>query len=95
MDAAYNAAEFAAKGLILLKQDDLPGSHGGIVSLFGQLYVKTKKIGKEIGRGLNTALKLRNVARYKPDALLLEEDAKDVLYLAERVIETLSKRIDD
>ena len=34
-------------------------------------------------------------ARYKPDALLSEEDAKDVLDLAERVIETLSKRIDD
>jgi len=66
-----------------------------MVSLFGQLYVKTKEVGREIGWGLNTALKLRNMARYKPDALLSEEDAKDVLDLAERVIETLSKRIDD
>lgn len=95
VDGAYNAVELAAKGLILLKQDDLPGSHGGMVSLFGQLYVKTKEVGREIGRGLNTALKLRNMARYKPHALLSEEDAKDVLDLAERVIETLSKRIDD
>lgn len=38
VDAAYNAAELTAKALILFKQDDLPGSHGGIVSLFGQLY---------------------------------------------------------
>ncbi|MCX7793531.1 MAG: nucleotidyltransferase domain-containing protein [Thermodesulfovibrionales bacterium] len=35
IDAGYNAAELAVKALILLKQDDLPGSHGGIASLFG------------------------------------------------------------
>ena len=29
IDGAYNAAELAAKALILMKQDDLPGSHGG------------------------------------------------------------------
>jgi len=29
IDAGYNAAELAAKALILLKQDNMPGSHGG------------------------------------------------------------------
>lgn len=93
VDAGYNAAELAAKALILLKQDDLPGSHGGIVSLFGQLYVKTNEMDKEIGRGLNMALKLRNMARYKPDGPITREDAKDVLGLAERLIEIVSEKI--
>ena len=90
LDAAYNAAELAAKALILLKQDDLPGSHGGIVSVFGQLYVKTNEVDKAIGRELNRSLKLRNMARYKPHALLTKEDAKNVLKLAEGLIRIVS-----
>jgi len=56
VDAAYNAAELAAKDLILCKQDDLPGSHGGIVAGFGKLYVKTEELDKSIGRELITLL---------------------------------------
>lgn len=93
VDAAYNAAELAAKGLILLKQDDLPGSHGGVVNLFGQLYVKTNEIDKEIGRGLNVALRLRNEARYKPNSLLNKDDAQNVLRLAEDLIKIVSEKI--
>ncbi len=93
VDAAYNAAELAAKALILHKQDDLPGSHGGVVSLFGKLYVKTGELDKVIGRGLNASLRVRNVARYKPDALLSKEDAEDVLKLAERLLQIASDKI--
>lgn len=94
IDAAYNAAELAVKALILLKQDDLPGSHGGAVNVFGQLYVKTDEIDKEIGRALNMALKLRNEARYKPDALFSQENAHFVLDLAENLISIASKKYD-
>lgn len=93
IDAAYNAAELAAKGLILLKQDDLPGSHGGVVSVFGKLYIKTNEVDKEIGRRLNIALKLRNEARYKPDAILTKEDALEVLNLAKELVEIVYKSL--
>ena len=92
IDAAYNAAELAAKALILLKQDDLPGSHGGIANVFGQLYVKTNELDKELGRTLNLALKLRNEARYKPDAVLSPENTRFVLELAEKLIDIASKQ---
>lgn len=92
VDAAYNAAELAAKALILSKQDDLPGSHGGVVSVFGQLYVKTNELDKALGRELNTALKLRNTARYKANVLLTKEDAKGVLDLAEKLITVMSEK---
>jgi uncharacterized protein (UPF0332 family)/predicted nucleotidyltransferase len=90
VDAAYNAAELATKALILLKQDDLPGSHGGVVAVFGQLYVKAGIVDRELGRDLNVTLKLRNEARYRPDATLTAENAATVLDLAERLI-TLAK----
>jgi len=93
IDAAYNAAELAAKGLILLKQDDLPGSHGGVVSMFGKLYIKTNVINKETGRRLNIALKLRNEARYKPDVLFTKENALDVLNLAKELVKIIYKSL--
>ena len=93
VDAAYNAAELAAKALILCKQDDLLGSDGGIVSTFGQLYVKTQEVNKSIGRELNRTLQLRNLARYKPDSLLNKQDAEALLKLAEELITTLSDKI--
>ena len=44
--------------LILFKQDDLPGSHGGIVRVFGQLYVKNSELDKVIGREFDKLLPL-------------------------------------
>ncbi|MCS7178984.1 MAG: HEPN domain-containing protein [Anaerolineae bacterium] len=86
IDAGYNAAELAAKALILRKQDDVPGSHGGIVSLFGALYVKTGEVDAELGRRLNRALQLRNEARYRPGARLTKEDAEEVIRLAQALL---------
>ncbi len=94
IDAAYNAAELAAKGLILLKQNDVPGSHGGVVNLFGQLYVKPNEIEKSVGRSLNLALKLRNEARYRPNAILNRENAREVLNLAGSLIRMIDAKLD-
>ncbi|MFH1242161.1 MAG: HEPN domain-containing protein [Pseudomonadota bacterium] len=92
IDAGYNAAELAGKALILLKQDDLPGSHGGVVSLLGQLYVKTELTDKTVGRNLNRSLKLRNEARYRPDAVFSEKDARFVLDVAEKLLDLARNR---
>ena len=93
IDAAYNAAELAAKALILLKQDDLPGSHVGLVSLFGQLYGKTGEVDPELGRRLNRALKLLNEAHYRPGISFRDEDAKEVLELASALMEVLEQKV--
>lgn len=90
VDAAYNACELAMKGLILLIEDDLPGSHGGIVGKFGELYVKVGKFPKETGRKVNQSLELRNQARYKFLARIGREEADSVIELASLLIEKLS-----
>ncbi len=92
IDAAYNAAELVAKAMILLKQEDLPGSHGGVVSLFGQLYVLSGEVDKELGRSLHLALKWRNEARYKPNALVSQENAQYVVNLAQDLLH-LARRL--
>lgn len=85
IDAGYNGAELAIKALILLKQDDLPGSHGGIASLFGQLYIKSGEVNRELGRALNRALELRNRVRYRIDASFSKEEAYSVIDLAREI----------
>lgn len=64
VDTAYNACELAIKGLVLLRLPDIPGSHGGIVKKFGELFVKSGEVPKELGRQMNLALEKRNNARY-------------------------------
>ncbi|RLC71889.1 MAG: hypothetical protein DRI26_04185 [Chloroflexi bacterium] len=63
-----------------------------MVSSFGQLYVKTGEVEKQIGRDLNLALKLRNEARYKPGALLRRENAVELLSLARRLLEFVEEK---
>lgn len=90
VDAGYNAAELAIKGLILLIEDDLPASHGGIVGRFGELYVKSGKFERAIGRELNQSLELRNQARYKFSARIAREEADSTIKIASFVIDQLT-----
>jgi uncharacterized protein (UPF0332 family)/predicted nucleotidyltransferase len=93
VDGAYNSAELAVKGLLVLEVNDLPGSHGGIAQKFGELYVKSGAVKREIGRKLNRCLDLRNSARYKFTAKVGKEDAHGVLDLAEDMISLLEKEL--
>jgi hypothetical protein len=94
VDAAYNACELAIKGLLLLRLPDIPGSHGGIVNKFGELYVKTGEVPKEMGREIGIALERRNNARYEPHAPITEEHAEEIIDLGERLREILEKKLE-
>lgn len=89
MDAAYNAAELAVKSLVL--KLDVPGSHGGLVGRFGELYIKTGIYEKALGRQLNHALERHNQARYRYQAVIKRGDAQAVIELA-RTLKELAER---
>lgn len=93
VDGAYNAAELCAKGLLLLKLEDMPGSHGGIIKKFGEVWTKTDLLPKEMGRGLNKGFELRNQAGYERHASIGENEAKEILALAEQFISALSAEL--
>ena len=95
VDGAYNAAELCAKGLLLLKVKDLPSSHGGIVQKFGEVWIKSGLLPREMGRRLNKASELRNQARYEPHANIGEDEAKETLALADQFIAALSQKLGD
>ncbi|MEW5766024.1 MAG: HEPN domain-containing protein [bacterium] len=91
VDLSYNSAELVVKGLILLKQDILPQSHGGVVGRFGEIYVKTGILPPHLGRNLNNSLEQRNKARYDWHAEIDKDKAQKVINLAQELIEILEK----
>lgn len=93
VDGAYNAAELCAKGLLLLKLEDIPSSHGGIIQKFGELWIKTDLLPREMGRGLNKGFELRNQARYERHVRIREDEAKVILAPTEQFIDALSAEL--
>ncbi len=93
LDGAYNAAELAAKGLLALRLKDLPGSHGGVVTLFRREYVATGIVGLEYSSRLGKGLELRNKARYAPEAVITAEQAREVLSLAQELSALLEQKV--
>jgi len=95
VDAAYNAAELCAKGLLLLKMDKIPTSHGGVVIKFGEIYIiKEGLVERNVGRAMNKALALRNKSRYDRHALIGSTEAKEVFKLTEDMIRILDKALE-
>lgn len=94
IDAGYNACELAIKGLLFLKLPDIPGPHGGIVNKFGELFVKTGEVPKEMGREISLALKKKNNARYEPHAQMTKETAEEIISLGERLRRVLEKKLE-
>ena len=95
VDAAYNAAELCVKGLLLLKIDQLPGSHGGLVGRFGELYIKDGSLPRDLGRRLNRALELRADARYNYAAQVTEDMAQEAIELAKELLGYLDQALAD
>lgn len=86
-DLGYNAAETAVKALLLLKMDNLPKTHGGIIKRFGDLYVQTCKLSHTLVQDLYSALETRIRAGYEEKSVITREDAKEVLTLADQLLQ--------
>lgn len=95
LDGAYNSAELAVKGFLVMKMADLPGSHGGIIQRFGEAYIRTGKVERSIGRRLNVCLELRNSAHYKFSSRINREDADLVITLAGDLIALLERELSE
>jgi uncharacterized protein (UPF0332 family) len=73
------------KSPLLRCDDDLPGSHGGIAARFGELFIRSGKLDKALGREIHQALEKRNRARYRYLAAIGRADAEEIIEAAERI----------
>jgi len=93
-DAGYNAAELCVKGLLLLKLDDLPKTHSGVVTRFGEVYVKPQLVPASTERELRQALERRNKARYDYHADITERDVEKTLSLVSELVSRLTAEVE-
>ncbi len=93
VDGAYNAAELAVKGALMLRIKDLPTSHGGLIQIFSREYIVPGLATREYATRLGRALELRNKARYARAADITREHADYVTSLAQELMHFLSEQL--
>jgi len=98
LNRAYYAAFYAARALLATKELD-SAKHSGVLSLFGQHFVRTGVVGGEHGRALNAMFRLRLRSDYQDFIDLKPEEVRQHLDDAEAFVaavrEALSSLLGD
>jgi len=95
VDLAYNAAELCIKGLLRLSGEAIPRTHGGIITRFSELYVRSGHISEVLGRDLHLGLEQRNKARYDWHAEIGERDAARSVAVARNLAQYLQAKLSE
>jgi uncharacterized protein (UPF0332 family) len=81
----YYAMFFMAEAVLLTK-GLITSSHKGVISLFGEQFVKTGIFERELGKALNDAYDKRIIGDYGVGFTVTEEESKDLLEKAKNFI---------
>ena len=84
----YYAMFFMAEAVLLTKSLTA-SSHKGVISLFGEHFVKTKILERNLGKALNDAYDKRLVGDYGVGFTVTEQQAKDLLTTAQDFVRKL------
>ncbi|MBI2266736.1 MAG: HEPN domain-containing protein [Armatimonadetes bacterium] len=75
---SYYAMFYAAEALLLIKNLSF-SSHKGVISAFGEHFVKTGVLPREMGRELNRAFEKRQLGDYEYTFVISEHEAAEIL----------------
>ncbi|KAF5414127.1 MAG: hypothetical protein C5S48_09960 [Candidatus Methanogaster sp.] len=91
---AYYAMFYSAEAVLLTKNLSF-SSHRGVISAFGEYFVKTDIFPRDMGRELNRAFEKRQLGDYEYTFVISEDEAQEILeqskHFVERVIQYLEK----
>ncbi len=85
----YYAMFFITEALLLTK-NLAPKSHSGLISLFGEHFVKTQIFSKEMGRQLNRAYDKRLMGDYGTSIVINKNEAQELLNIGQNFIENIT-----
>lgn len=85
---AYYAAFYAVQAIILTKNLSF-SKHTAVINAFNQHFVKTEIFPTEFGRAINQLFRERQTGDYEFDLSITEEEAKEDIQLAERMIQAI------
>ncbi len=89
---AYYAMFFSAEAVLLTKGLS-SSSHGGVLSVFGEHFVKPGIFPKSMGKALNRAYSKRQLGDYEHRFVITAREAKEVLADAEGFVGEISKHL--
>jgi len=79
---------YSAQALLLTKNLSF-SSHKGVVSAFGEHFVKPSVFPREMGRELNRAFEKRQLADYEYTFVISREEAEEILLNGKKFVESI------
>ncbi len=87
-------AMFSVAQAALLTKGLRASSHKGVISLFGEHFVKTGILPGHLGRAINYAYDTRLVGDYGVSRSVAQEEAEDLLNTAQDFVEKVKEYLD-
>ncbi len=89
---AYYAMFYSAEAVLLTKNLSF-SSHKGVISAFGEHFVKTGIFTREMGREFNRAFEKRQLGDYEYTFVISKEEAEEVLAASNDFVENISPHL--
>ena len=88
----YYAMFYCAQAMLLTKNLSF-SSHKGVISAFGEHFVKTGIFPKEMGRELNRAFEKRQIGDYEYTFVISKDEAEEVLENGKKFVEKIVQHL--
>ena len=91
---AYYAMFYSAQAALLTKKLSF-SSHKGVISAFGEHFIKTGIFPKEMGRELNRAFEKRQIGDYEYTFVITKQEAEEILRNAKEFITKITQYLQE
>ena len=88
----YYGMFFMAEALLLTK-NITASTHKGVIAQFGEHFIKTEIIDKELGKAIRRAYDLRQKGDYSTGFMVSESEAKEILSQAKEFKDEIEKHL--
>jgi len=88
----YYAMFYSAQAMLLTRELSF-SSHKGVISAFGQHFVRTGILPKEMSRELNRAFEKRQICDYGYTFVISKEEAEELLANGRKFVEKIIQRL--
>ncbi len=89
----YYAMFYAAEAALLTKSLSF-SSHKGVISAFGEHFIKTDIFPREMGRELNRAFEKRQIGDYEYTFVISEDEAEQMLQSGKEFVNSTARFLD-
>jgi uncharacterized protein (UPF0332 family) len=82
---------FYSAEAVLLTKDLSFSSHKGVISAFGEHFIKTNVFPREMGREINRAFEKRQIGDYEYTFIISADEAEQMLQSGKEFVNTITR----